>query len=89
MIFLALWVRPRDVSGQKFLTHGSGRVIRGPFGSGRVGSAKFCPSKFSGRVRVNNFAYLLRVGSNSGRVTIFIPKKSFLKHFSHFESGQV
>ena len=82
-------VTARDVSGQKFLTHGSGRVIHGPFGSGRVGSSKSAPSIFSGRVRVKYFAYLLRVGSNSGWVTISILKKPFLKHFSHFEIGQI
>ena len=27
----------RDAAGQKFLTRGSGRVIGGPLGSGRVG----------------------------------------------------
>ena len=32
----------RGVSGQKFLTRGSGRVICCPLGSGRVGSAH-CP----------------------------------------------
>ena len=41
--------RSRDVSGQKFLTRGSGRVICCPLGSGRVGSTYFNNHFGSGR----------------------------------------
>ena len=38
-----------DVSGQKFLTRGSGRVIWCPLGSGRDGSARLLNDFGSGR----------------------------------------
>ena len=42
----------RGAAGQKFLTRGSGRVIEGPLGSGRVGSA--CLPNFFGSGRAGS-----------------------------------
>ena len=58
----------RDGSGQKFLTRGSGRVIHGPDGSGRVGSGKITPKNFqvgygSGNLLIYFGSGRIRVGS--------------------------
>ena len=67
---------PRDVSGQKFLTRGSGRVSSGPLGSGRVGSA-YLPNFFgsgragSGLKNSGNFGSKLKFQS---LIFPFLPK---------------
>ena len=64
------------MSGQKFLTRGSGRVSSGPLGSGRVGSAYF-PNFFgssragSGLKNSGNFGSKLKFQS---LIFPFLPK---------------
>ena len=68
----------RGVSGQKFLTRGSGRVIKGPLGWGRVGSTYFDNFFGSGTGRVR-----LQMSGNFGS-KIEVLTSSF-QNFSNLE----
>ena len=65
-MYIMQYVYCRDVSGQKLLTRGSGRVISGPLGSGRVGSA--CLPNFFGSGRAGS---RLRNSGNFGSKPTF------------------
>ena len=59
----------RDVSDQKFLYHGWGRVIRGPFGSRRVKSDKSASPNFGSGMGKGSSILLIYFGSGNNFYT--------------------